>query len=149
MTGSDSGTAPDSLFFSALLRPVDDRSLLLEGGSDLAVRLVQRSGRVTGGPLGGTLLTEWGLHEIAPDYGEGQGFLAFEHSSGDKAYARFNWTGRGVVTASGELRPVMFGAWSVHSGSGRFAAMAGAGTVVIAIPSEHERNWQFSGALSL
>ncbi|KGE02642.1 hypothetical protein HRUBRA_02780 [Pseudohaliea rubra DSM 19751] len=128
---------------------MDDRSLMLEGGSGIAIRLVQREGRVVGGPLDGSLMTEWGLHEIAPGYGEGQGFLAFAHSSGGKAYFRFNWTGRGVVRADGELQPVMFGAWSVHSGSGCLAAIAGAGTVAIGIPSEQERDWQFTGALSL
>lgn len=147
--GSKTGAATEPLSFSALLRPVDDRSLILEDGSNIALRLVQRAGHVTGGPLDGALLTEWGLHEIAPDYGEGQGILAFAHPSGDSAYFRFTWTGRGVVSPGGERQPVMFGAWSVQGGSGRFAAIAGAGMVAIAMPSEHERNWQFTGALSL
>lgn len=149
MTGSKNRFSADDVSFSALLRPVEDRSLILEDGSNIALRLVQRAGQVTGGPFDGALLTEWGLHEIAPDYGEGQGILAFTHPTGDSAYFRFNWTGRGVATSNGDLQPVMFGAWAVQGGNGRFTSIAGAGTVAIAIPSEDERNWLFNGVLSL
>ncbi len=135
--------------FSALISPVDDRSLNFEDGSQLAVRLVQRAGPVIGGPFDGALMTEWGLHEIATTYGEGQGFIEFAHASGDKAYFRFIWTGRGVIGADGVPAPVMFGSWSARGGSGRYSALSGAGMIDIAIPSETERNWQFSGTLSL
>ena len=135
--------------FSALIKPVDDRSLIFEDGSQLAVRLVQRAGPVIGGPFDGALMTEWGLHEIATTYGEGQGFIEFAHASGDKAYFQFMWTGRAVFAVDGTPAPVMFGSWSARSGSGRYRALSGAGTIDIAIPSETERNWQFSGTLSL
>ena len=139
----------EPLSFSALISSVDDRSLLLKDGSDLAFRLVQRAGTVSGGPLDGTNMVEWGMHEIAPAYGEGRGFLLFEHPAGDEAYFRFEWTARGVIVPSGDIQPVMYGSWAAHGGSGRFQNIAGAGTVDIAIPSEESRHWQFSGALSL
>jgi hypothetical protein len=135
--------------FSALLSPMDDRSVVLEDGSDIAFRLVQRGGQVSGGPLAGTKMVEWGLHEIAPSYGEGQGVLVTEHTSGDKAYLKFEWIGRGVAKPDGSIHPVMCGTWIAIGGSGRFTDIMGAGTVSIDIPSEASRDWQFTGYLSL
>ncbi len=135
--------------FSALLSPMGDRSVVLEDGSDIAFRLVQRGGSVNGGPLAGTTMVEWGLHEIAPTYGEGRGVLVAEHTSGDKAYLKFEWVGRGVTKPGGNIHPVMYGTWTAIGGSGRFANIMGAGTVSIDMPSEDSRDWQFAGSLSL
>ena len=132
--------------FAALITPKADVTLQFEDGSNRLVRLVQREGETSGdGPLDGTTMLEWGMHELTSEKGNGQGYLVFTHGSGDIAYLRFDWQARLFRSPSGSLSPKLAGSWGIVGGTGRFASLKGVGSLRIEVRSARERYWVFEG----
>jgi|APFre7841882724_1041349.scaffolds.fasta_scaffold49610_2 hypothetical protein len=136
--------------FAAVITPKADATLNFADGSQRAVRLVQREGKVTGdAPVAGATLLEWGLHDLAPQAGggDGLGYLVLTQPSGDIAYLRFQWRAVLGTGADDKPQPLIGGHWEVVGSTGKLRGLTGMGTMRINILSPTERQWLFEGDL--
>jgi hypothetical protein len=148
--GTVSAAHAERIEFAAVVTPKADATLDFTDGSRRAVRLVQREGKVTGdAPLAGAVMLEWGLHDIAPlsGGGNGLGYLVLTQPSGDIMYLRFEWRAVLVTRPDGKPASLMGGHWEVVGSTGKLKGLAGMGTVRIDVLSPTERQWQFAGDL--
>ncbi len=136
--------------FAAIIAPKADVTLAFADGSQHVVRLVQREGKVTGdAPLTGATMLEWGLHDLAPASGggDGLGYLVFTRSEADIAYVRFQWRIIGAGEAGGVPQYLMSGFWEVVGATGALKGLTGLGTMRINMLSATQREWLFDGDL--
>lgn len=102
-------------------------------GSNRFVSMVQREGVAEGsGPLAGTSVTEYGVHDILPGVnGDPSGYLVFSDGTDDIAYVK--WLVRAVFLPDADGKPALFdnGYWEVVGGIGKFAGLQGTGALII------------------
>lgn len=136
--------------FAAVIEPKADVTLAFADGSQHLVRLVQREGKVSGdAPLSGATMLEWGLHDLAPASGggDGLGYLVFTKSQADVAYVRFQWRIIGAGVTAGVPQYLMSGIWEVVGATGALKGLTGLGTLRINMLSATQREWLFEGDL--
>jgi hypothetical protein len=130
----------------AVLTPKSETKLELADGSKRFLLATQREGKAAGsGPLAGTTMLEWGVHDVDPASGaHASGYLVFTGADGDVAYLRYRFRGVPVPGADGKPRFVANGFWETAGGTGKLKGLRGAGAVRF-IP--HERRWILDGEL--
>lgn len=139
----------EAVKFYAVLSTEGDQNLEFPSDDQRVVRLVQRRGAVTGtGALASSQMLEWGVHDIGPELGSGEGFLVFNKSDQNKAYLSFEWQAIRLTTKSGD-RFILKGSWRVVSGSGLYENLQGLGNLSIDVLSTTQRRWIFDGELQL
>ncbi|MFC3286221.1 hypothetical protein [Litchfieldella rifensis] len=111
------------------------------------VQMVMREGEATGsGPLDGTAVTEYGLHDVVPGkHGDASGYLVFTASGDDIAYVK--WLLRAVFVPGQDGKPMLLdnGVWEVVGGTGKFEGLEGAGTLHLEFPSQTDRGFILEG----
>ncbi len=141
-----SATAAD-MKVEAVLAPQEQIRLDFKDGSGHFVLMVRRQGAATGsGPLAGTQVTEYGVHDIAPGLGgDPRGYLVFAAPEGDTAYVK--WAVRAVFVPGADGKPKLLdnGFWEIAGGTGKFAKLKGAGTLHIKPTSPTDRRFILDG----
>ena len=131
----------------AVLSPTDQMHLNFEDGSKRFVLLVKREGKAEGdGPLSGTSVTEYGMHDITPGVaGDPRGFLEFTNAKGGKAYVK--WLVRAIFVPNdkGKLKLIDYGFWEIVGGTGQYAGMKGAGSLQIKAAGPKARSFILEG----
>lgn len=130
----------------AVLAPTDSLRMDFKDGSKHFVLMVRREGMAEGeGIFAGTTVVEHGWHDIYPPVaGDPHGYLELTAPNGDVAYLK--WTVRAVFI-KGAKKPALFdnGVWELVSGTGRFAGLAGVGSLVIKPASPTDRRFIMAG----
>lgn len=133
----------------ATVMPKEEVRLDFADGSKRFVQLLNREGEATGsGPLDGTTVTEYGLHDILPGVGgDANGYLVFTAGEGDIAYVK--WLLRAVFVPGPEGKPSLLnnGLWEVVGGTGQFEGLNGAGTLHVEFPSQTDRVFVLEGEM--
>jgi hypothetical protein len=133
----------------AVLMPKEQIRLDFAEGSKQFVLMSKREGKASGsGPLVGTAVTEYGLHDIVPGAsGNANGYLVFTAPEGDVAYVK--WLVRAVFVPGAGGKPMLLdnGLWEVVGGSGKFKGLKGAGSLHITPVSATDRNYILEGEL--
>ena len=133
----------------AVITPKTESRLDFADGSKRFLLATQREGKATGnGPLAGTTMVEWGMHDVNPAVGaNANGYLVFTAADGDVAYVKYQFRAIPVAGADGKARFLANGFWETAGGTGKFKALRGAGTMHINTPSPKERQWILDGDL--
>gem|GEM_PF-441050 len=133
----------------AVIATTAESKLEFTDGSKRYVLAIQREGRATGtGPLAGSTMLEWGMHDIAPGSGAfGNGYLVFTMTGGDVAYLKYQFRMIPVPVADGKAQNLINGSWEVVGGTGNLKGLRGAGTVRVNTVSPKERQWILDGDL--
>lgn len=133
----------------AVLAPKEQIRLDFAEGSKQFVLMSKREGKANGsGPLVGSAVTEYGLHDIVPGTsGNANGYLVFTAPQGDVAYVK--WLVRAVFVPGAGGKPMLLdnGLWEVVGGTGKFKGLKGAGSLHIKPVSATERNYILEGEL--
>lgn len=131
----------------AVMTPKADSKLEFADGSKRYLVAAHREGRASGnGPLAGTAVVEWGMHEVDPATGaDASGYLVFSSTNGDIAYLKYRFRAVPVPNADGKLRFVAHGVWESAGGSGRFKGLRGIGNVAF---NPSDRRWTLEGDLA-
>jgi hypothetical protein len=133
----------------AVLVPKEQIRLDFAEGSKQFVLMSKREGKANGsGPLAGTAVTEYGLHDIVPGTsGNANGYLVFAAPDGDIAYVK--WLVRAVFVSGPGGKPALLdnGVWEVVGGTGKFKGFKGAGRLNIKPVSPADRNYILEGEL--
>ena len=133
----------------AVLMPKEQIRLDFAEGSKQFVLMSKREGKANGsGPLVGTAVTEYGLHDIVPGTsGNANGYLVFTASDGDIAYVK--WMVRAIFVQGPGGKPVLLdnGVWEVVGGTGKYKGLKGAGILHIKPVSATDRNYILEGDL--
>jgi len=121
----------------AVIAPKADSRMDFADGSKRFVVATQREGKATGsGPLAGSTMLEWGMHEVNPATGaNANGYLVFTTAAGDVAYIKYQFRGVPVPGADGKTRFLANGNWEAAGGTGKLKGLRGAGALEF-IPSE-------------
>ncbi len=102
-------------------------------GSNRFVAMVERQGVAEGsGPLAGTSVTEYGVHDILPGVdGDPSGYLVFSDGPDNLAYVK--WLVRAVFLPGDDGKPALFdnGYWEVVGATGKFTGLQGTGAMKI------------------
>lgn len=134
----------------AILAPQEQIRLDFKDGTGHFVLMVRRQGMATGsGPLAGTQVTEYGVHDITPGSGgDPRGYLVFAAPDGDTAYAK--WSVRAVFVPGADGKPKLLdnGFWEIAGGTGKFAKLKGAGTLHIKPASPTDRRFILDGEVA-
>ena len=127
-----------------VLNPKADTRLDLADGSKRYLLAAQREGKAIGsGPLAGTTMLEWGLHDVNPAVGaNANGYLVFTAADGDIAYLKYQFRGVPVPGADGKPRFIANGMWETAGGTGKFKGLRGAGSLHF---EPRERRWTLEG----
>lgn len=137
----------ETLHIEAVMTPKQQMQLDFKDGSKHFVLLVRREGKAEGdGPLAGTSVVEFGMHDIVPGVGgEPRGYLELTAANGDIAYIR--WQIGAVFVPGPEGKPVLLdnGYWQIAGGTGDFAKLAGAGTLHLKPTSPTDRRFILDG----
>ncbi len=130
----------------AVVAPKADARLDFADGSKRYLLAAQREGKVAGsGPLAGTTMLEWGMHDVNPATGAHvNGYLVFTAAEGDIAYLKYEFRAVVVPGADGKPRFVANGIWETAGGTGRFKGLRGAGIVQF---EPRERRFTLHGEL--
>ena len=133
----------------AVITPKTESRLDFADGSKRFLLATQREGKATGtGPLAGTTMVEWGMHDVNPAVGaNANGYLVFTAADGDIAYVKYQFRAVPVTGADGKSRFLANGFWETAGGTGKFKTLRGAGTMHINTPSPKERQWILDGDL--
>lgn len=133
----------------AVMTPKEKIQLDFSDGTKHFVLMVRREGEASGtGPLNGTKVVEFGVHDIVPGVGgEPRGYLTLTTAKGDIAYLK--WQVRAVFIPGPDGKPQLLdnGFWEVAGGTGAFAGLAGAGTIHIKAVSPTDRKFVLDGDL--
>jgi hypothetical protein len=133
----------------AVLTPKEQIRLDFGDGSKHFVLMIKREGKATGAdPLAGTVVTEYGRHDIVPGVGgDPSGYLVFSAADGDIAYVK--WLVRAVFVPGPDGKPMLLdnGVWEVVGGTGKFKGLQGAGVLHIKPVSSADRNFILEGVL--
>ena len=148
--GTTTGAAlAEPVKLEAALAPKEQIKLDFADGSKQFVLMIRREGKASGdGPLAGTTVTEYGLHDVVPGKGgDANGYLVFAGPNGDTSYVK--WRLRAVFVPGKDGKPVLIdnGVWEVVGGTGRFEALKGAGTLNIEFVSKTDRTYVLDGEL--
>lgn len=150
LTGGNVASA-EEVELQAVMVPQEQIRLDFEDGSKHFVLFVRRGGKAEGvGPLDGTKVTEYGMHDIVPgEGGEPIGYLRFQAEDGSLAYVR--WRVRAVFVPGSDGKPQLLdnGLWEIVGGTGQFSELAGAGTLNIKPVNETDRRFILRGDLRL
>jgi hypothetical protein len=135
--------------FNALVAQKEAIRLDFADNSKHFFLLVRREGKSEGqGPLAGATVQEYGAHDIVPGVGgEPRGYLEFTKPDGDKAYIK--WMIQAVFVPGSDGKPKLLdnGTWQVVSGTGKLAALKGAGTFHLIPTGPTERRFVLEGEL--
>lgn len=133
----------------AMLMPKEQIRLDFAEGSKHFVLMVRREGETNGsGPLAGTSVAEYGLHDVVPGKGgDANGYLVFTGKDGATAYVK--WQLRAVFIPGADGKPKLLdnGVWELVGGTGRFKGLEGAGTLNIEFVSKTDRNYILEGEM--
>lgn len=126
-----------------------ESKLELADGSKRYLLATQREGPASGnGPLAGTTMLEWGVHDVTPGIGtNGNGYLVFTAPGGDAAYLKYQFRAVPVAGPDGKSQNLINGFWEVVGSTGKLKGLGGAGTVHINAVSPRERQWLLEGDL--
>lgn len=126
-----------------------ESKLELADGSKRYLLATQREGTASGnGPLAGTTMLEWGVHDVTPGIGtNGNGYLVFTAPGGDAAYLKYQFRAVPVAGPDGKSQNLINGFWEVVGSTGKLKGLGGAGTVHINAVSPRERQWLLEGDL--
>lgn len=133
----------------AIISPKAESKLEFADGSNRYLIATQRQGQVAGnGPLSGTTMLEWGMHDVTPGTGaNGNGYLIFTAAEGDIAYLKYQFRALQIPVAAGKRRVLINGNWEVVGGTGKFQGLRGGGTIHVKPISPKERHWILEGDL--
>jgi hypothetical protein len=147
--GATAGAVAAPIKVEAVLAPKEQIRLDFAEGSKQFVLMSKREGKANGsGPLVGTAVTEYGMHDIVPGVsGNANGYLVFTAPDGDSAYVK--WLVRAVFVQGPGGKPALLdnGVWEVVGGSGKFKGLKGAGRLNIKPVSATDRNYILEGEL--
>ena len=136
----------DEVSIEAVLSPVESMKMEFADGSKHFVLMVRREGVAEGGGVfDGATVTEHGWHDIHPPFGgDPIGYLELKTGNGDVAYLK--WAVRAVFI-KGQDKPALFdnGYRELVSGTGRFAAKRGVGSLVIKPAGGPKRRYILQG----
>lgn len=143
-----SAVSADTIKISAVMAPTKAMKLDFQDGSKHFVLLVQREGKAEGtGPLAGSAVTEYGMHDIVPGVGgDPQGYLEFKTANGDIGYVQ--WRVKAIFF-KGDKKPRLadYGYWKLVSGTGGLKDMTGVGTLTIKAASKTDRLFTLEGEI--
>lgn len=149
LLGVVSGAQAEEIALEAVMVPQEQIRLDFEDGSKHFILMVRREGKAKGsGPLGGSTVSEYGMHDIVPGLGgDPRGYLRFEAEDGSLAYIR--WRVRAVFVPGADGKPQLLdnGFWEVVGGTERFAELVGAGTLHIKPVNRTDRRFILKGDL--
>lgn len=133
----------------AVLTPKTESRLDFADGTKRFLLATQREGKAVGnGPLAGTAMLEWGVHDVHPGAGaNANGYLVFTSADGDIAYFKYQFRALFLPGPEGKPRLLANGVWETTGGTGKLKGLRGAGTLQITAPSPKERQWILSGDL--
>ena len=139
------GAAPMKI--EAVIAPKTESKLEFADGSKRYVLATQREGKTSGtGPLAGTQMLEWGVHDVDPSTGaNASGYLVFTAANGDLAYLKYQFRGVPVPGPDGKPRFVANGFWETVGGTGKLKGLRGIGAVHF---NPRERHWMLEGDLA-
>lgn len=133
----------------AVMSPKEKIQLDFADGSKHFMLMVRREGEAKGaGPLHGTKVVEYGVHDILPGVGgDPRGYLVMTAPNGDIAYVK--WQVRAIFVPGSDGKPQLLdnGFWEAAGGTGGFAGMTGAGTLHIKAMSPTDRKFILEGEL--
>jgi hypothetical protein len=135
----------------ALIATKAQSKLELADGSKRYLIALQREGRADGnGPLAGTTMLEWGVHDVTPGAGaDGHGYLVFTRDEGEVAYLKYRFRATPATRPDGKPTVLLNGFWEVAGGTGDLKGLRGAGTVRIDPVSAKQRRWLLEGDMSI
>ena len=131
----------------AVIAPKTESKLEFADGSKRYLLATQREGKAVGtGPLAGTTMVEWGVHDVDPSTGaHANGYLVFTTGTGDIAYLKYQFRAVPVPGPDGKPRFVANGFWETAGGTGKLKALRGVGSVQF---NPKERHWTLDGDLA-
>ena len=131
------GTLAAPMKVEAVISPKADSRMDFADGSKRFLVAAQREGKATGnGPLAGTTMLEWGMHDVNPATGaNATGYLVFTTAEGDVAYIKYQFRGVPVPGPDGKPRFLANGNWETAGGTGKLKGLRGAGALQF-IPAE-------------
>jgi hypothetical protein len=131
------GTLAAPMKVEAVISPKADSRMDFADGSKRFLVAAQREGKATGnGPLAGTTMLEWGMHDVNPATGaNATGYLVFTTAEGDVAYIKYPFRGVPVPGPDGKPRFLANGNWETAGGTGKLKGLRGAGALQF-IPAE-------------
>ena len=116
-----------------VVSPEQQIRLEFADGSKRFVAMLERQGMAEGtGPLAGTSVTEYGIHDIVPGVGgDPNGYLVFSDGPDNIAYVK--WRVRAVFIPGDDGKPTLFdnGFWEMAGATGKFAGLQGTGAMKI------------------
>jgi hypothetical protein len=138
------GTLAAPMKVEAVISPKADSRMDFADGSKRFLVAAQREGKATGnGPLAGTTMLEWGMHDVNPATGaNATGYLVFTTAEGDVAYIKYQFRGVPVPGPDGKPRFLANGNWETAGGTGKLKGLRGAGALQF-IPAE--RRFELDG----
>jgi hypothetical protein len=130
----------------AIMTPKADSKFEFADGSKRFLVAAHREGTASGtGPLDGSTILEWGLHDVNPATGaNANGYLVFTSTNGDIAYLKYQFRAVPVPGPDGKPRFVANGFWETAGGTGRYKGLRGIGTVDF---NPKDRRWVLEGEL--
>lgn len=139
--------AAEPLTLKAVMSPKEQIYVDLPTADKHFVLFVRREGKaVSGGPLNGADLTEYGMHDIRPGVnGSPRGYMVVKLPSGDQAVLQWEVQATFVPGPDGKPRLLDNGVWRFIGGTGGLAGVKGAGTMHIKAVSATEREFSFDG----
>lgn len=145
LAGGAAVAAPMTI--EAAITPKADARLDFADGSKRFVIAAQRVGKATGtGPLAGTTMTEWGMHDVNPaSGGHATGYLIFTSGDGDIAYLKYQFRAVPVPGPDGKPRFVANGYWETAGGTGKLAGLRGVGALSF---DPKDRRFSLTGELA-
>ncbi len=139
--------AAEPLTLKAVMSPKEQIYVDLPTADKHFVLFVRREGKaVSGGPLNGAEMTEYGMHDIRPGLdGSPRGYMVAKLPNGDQAVLQWEVQATFVPGPDGKPRLLDNGVWRFIGGTGGLAGVKGAGTMHIKAVSATEREFSFDG----
>jgi len=139
--------AAEPLTLKAVMSPKEQIYVDLPTADKHLVLFVRREGKaVSGGPLNGAEMTEYGMHDIRPGVdGSPRGYMVAKLPKGDQAVLQWEVQATFVPGPDGKPRLLDNGVWRFIGGTGGLAGVKGAGTMHIKAVSATEREFSFDG----
>ena len=139
--------AAEPLSLKAVMSPKEQIYVDLPTADKHFVLFVRRVGKgVSGGPLNGAEMTEYGMHDIRPGVdGSPRGYMVAKLPNEDQAVLQWEVQATFVPGPDGKPRLLDNGVWRFIGGRGGLAGVKGAGTMHIKAVSATEREFSFDG----
>ena len=137
----------EPLTLKAVMSPKEQIYVDLPTADRHFVLFVRREGKaVSGGPLNGAEMMEYGMHDIRPGVdGSPRGYMVAKLPNGDQAVLQWEVQATFVPGPDGKPRLLDNGVWRFIGGTGGLAGVKGAGTMHIKAVSATEREFSFDG----